>query len=88
MDEKTRHDKRIVVLGLLTVFLIGVILRYPLTEYSPANTDAYSYLFMSNAIINTQRIPWLLHPFFSFLGIYPASDTSGIMVLHASTYSV
>ena len=83
-----RTSRHIILLGLITVFLVCVLVRYPLTDYSPGNTDAYAYVGMSYSIIKTQRIPWLLHPVFSFLGLYPASDTSGIFVLHASAYSV
>ncbi|MEM3396208.1 MAG: hypothetical protein QW620_08185 [Thermoplasmata archaeon] len=84
-----KKDARIfVTLSLITVFFIAVLVRYPFVDYPPGNTDTYAYVFMSAPIIDTSRVPWLLHPFLSFFGLYPASDTSGPMILVATTYAV
>ena len=86
MPYKKRFHKFWVLLGLFTVFLVAIIIRFPLEKYQVGNIDCYVYPPMSVLIKNTATIPWLLHPFFSFIGIYPGSDTSGFMIFQSANY--
>ncbi|MGC9061085.1 MAG: hypothetical protein ACP5JR_07655, partial [Thermoplasmata archaeon] len=79
-----KNSKLPVIFGLVAVFLVGIIMRYPLDYYQCGNIDSYAYIPYSTAIINSGTIPWLLHPLLSFIGIYPGSDTTGFMLFQSA----
>jgi len=85
MQKTSRH---IILLGLITVFLAGLIVRYQFAPFPLGNIDCYIYVGDAIAIKNNAMIPWLLHPLYSFIGIYPASDTTGFMVFQSANYIV
>ncbi|MEM4308782.1 MAG: hypothetical protein QXU48_06940 [Thermoplasmata archaeon] len=76
------------VFGLLTLFLVAILVRWNLSIYPVYNPDLFFNSSDAFIISKLGYIPFLLHPFFSFFGMYPASDTAGIIVTEASLYVI
>ena len=74
--------------GIITLLLVTIILRYPFSDFPPINPDDCANASQALQIAKYGYIPYLLHPVLSFIGIYPASDTSGIMVVEASMFAL
>jgi hypothetical protein len=72
----------IIYLFIIFILFINISSRYS-SMVTEQGSDAFNYHRMTNAIIRESRIPWLLSPL-SLWGIYPASDSSGVLVLLAS----
>jgi hypothetical protein len=59
---------------LLAVLILGIILRYPRTDYFfEAGADGSYYVALSQIVSRFGRAPWVVSPF-SYFGLFPFSE--------------
>ncbi|MGC8913271.1 MAG: hypothetical protein ACP5LE_04975 [Thermoplasmata archaeon] len=86
--EMKNSFKKTAIFGLIAILLLSVVIHWPFSNFPPINPDDCTNASQAILIAKLGYIPYLLHPIFSFMGFYPASDTSGIMIAESALYCV
>ena len=68
-------NKKSTYLFLVLIFLINILLRYPITKHE-TGVDSFSVHTLANTINYYGNAKWFIHPM-SFIGLYPLSQESG-----------
>lgn len=81
--ENKFYTRYFVYNSILFCIFFSLFIKYPKNLYGYKYLDNLYYHQLTNLILKTNTIPWIKSPF-SYFGLYPVSNESGLMIFVAS----